>query len=136
MASMRGRMLVKKPSCDLIKLSCTFVPSIVMLSAPLGRPFTDDWRGRPVVCTPGRKVTRSSASRDEKGSSVIWRPVIDWPTVAVCVCNSSPPAPVIVTVSVGAPTSSATEMLEGWPTSTLTPVRLALLKPAISMVTV
>ena len=70
------------PKADFRLLSCTLTPSSVMLSVPLGSPLTVEVRGEPGVLVPGSSNTRSSASREDCGRSVIWRPVIVVPTVA------------------------------------------------------
>ena len=54
--SIIGRMYMKKPSVPL--LSCTLMPSSVMLIDVVGRPLTVDPRVLlPVVSTPGRLTT-------------------------------------------------------------------------------
>ena len=127
-ASVLGLMYVKKPSLDLSRLSCTLIPSRVMLRAPLGRPLTDEVRGRPGVAVPGIARTRSRASREAVGKSLICRPVKVVPTVADCVCSNSPP-PTTVTVSFADPISSSTLIVEALPTSILMSVTAACLKP-------
>ncbi len=56
------------------------------------------------------------------------------PTVAVCVCRSSPPAPETNTVSVGAPTSNSILISDGLPMSILIPETSAFLNPGATMV--
>jgi hypothetical protein len=109
---------------------------MVMLSDPFGSPLTVEVRGVPGVFVPGSSRTRSSASREVNGMSVICRPVIVVPTVADCVCSSSPPPPVIVTVSPTLPTSRPTLMVEGVPTLTFTSCTTDFLKLEAVTVTV
>src|SRR4029079_5736866 len=104
------------------------MPSIEMASAPFGRPFTEDVLGLPGVVVPGSASTRSRASRDAVGISVICRPVRVDPTVAFSVLRSSPP-PVTVICSDGAPSSIWTLIDEGVPTFTLISVTIAFLNP-------
>ncbi len=126
---------MKKPSLDLSRLSCTLMPSRVIFRAPLGRPLMDEVRGRPGVVVPGIARTRSRASREAVGKSVICRPVRVVPTVADCVCSNSPP-PTTVTVSFAAPISKSTLMVEVLPTSILMSVTAACLKPLATIVAV
>src|SRR5437773_84278 len=60
-----------------------------MVRAPFGKPSTVEDRGRAGVAVPGNINTRSSESREVKGRSVICRPLIVVPTVALCVCNTA-----------------------------------------------
>ena len=75
-ASRRGLTIEKKPSLVRFVLSCTLIPSRVMLITPCGRPLIVALRLPPGVETPGRKLTKSMALRDVSGSFVIWFVVI------------------------------------------------------------
>ena len=44
-----------------------------MLSEPFGNPLMVDVRGRPGVLVPGKSNTKSNASREVNGVSVIWQ---------------------------------------------------------------
>src|ERR1044071_729754 len=111
------------------------MPSTVMFRAPFGSPLTEDVRGRPGVAVPGIVNTRSKASREAVGKSVIWRPVNVVPTVEFCVCSNSPP-PTTVTVSFAEPISSSTLIVETLATSILISVTAANLNPAAAIVAV
>ena len=104
---------------------------MVMVMDPLGKPLIVEERGLAGVWVPGRASTRSRASREVNGNSVICRPVMVLPMFAVCVCKTSPP-PTIVTVSCGAPGSSVTLTVVGVPTLTLTFVTSDFLKPDVA----
>ena len=65
-----GHDVAEESVADFSMLSCVFMPSMVTLMAPLGRPLMEELRGLVGVCVPGWVTISSTALRVANGRSV------------------------------------------------------------------
>ena len=99
---------MKKPSPERRKLSCTLIPSCVMLMTDWRNPLIRDARSPPDVVTPAESVASVIGLRATRGMSRIGRRLMTVVNSWLVLLMTSSPVDVTVTSSTTPATSNFT----------------------------